>query len=175
MITIATVVEGEGEVHALPVLIRRVAQEHGVYDLSVPRPFRLPRSKFLSPAEFGRAVELQARRVEDRGGVVALLDADDDCAVELVKQIRSAYGGHRSFGLIAPVREFESVFLAAHGIRADVAESKRDAKGEMKRLLGAYRETVHQARLSATLDLDRARECRWFRKLEKELLAVLDG
>ena len=175
MITVASVVEGDGEVRALPVLVRRIAHEHGVYDVEVPFPFRLPRTKFLIPAEFARAVEFQARRVVDRGGVVALLDADDDCAVELTKRIRTAYDGHRSFVLVASVREYESVLLVGDGVPADVAESKRDAKGELRQRLGAYRETIHQAKLSAALDLDMARGCRWFRKFESDLLAVLRG
>jgi hypothetical protein len=111
VITVASVVEGDGDVRALPVPVRRIAHEHGVYEVEVPFPFRLPRAKFLIPAEFARAVELQARRIVDRGGVVALLDADDDCAVEL----------------------------------------------------------------SATLDLGMARDCRWFRKFESDLLAILRG
>lgn len=76
---------------------------------------------------------------------------------------------------MASVREYESVFLVAHGVPVATAEVVRDAKGEMKRLLGTYRETIDQAKLSAALDLDRARECRWFRKFEKELLAILRG
>jgi hypothetical protein len=173
MITIAGVVEGDGEVRALPVLVRRIAHEHGIYDIEVPLPFRLPRTKFLIPAEFARAVEFQARRIAGRGGIVALLDADDDCAVELTKRIRTAYDGHRSFAIVASVREYESVLLMGQGVTADFAESKRDAKGELRRRLGAYRETIHQEKLSATLDLTLARECRWFRKFEQDLLAIL--
>ena len=117
MITVAAVVEGDGEVRALPALVRRLAGEHGVYGVAVPPPYRL----------------------------------------------------------VAAVREYESVLLAAEGMDAAEAEARRDAKGELRRLLGSYRETVHQARLSAVLDLDRARECRWFRKFDKELPAILRG
>ena len=95
MITVATVVEGDGEIRAVPELIRRLAHQHGVFDVVLPRPFHLPRSKWLTPSEFGRAVELQSRRVEGRGGVVALLDADDDCAVELTKQLVGPSGAPR--------------------------------------------------------------------------------
>jgi hypothetical protein len=175
VITVACVVEGDGEVRALPALVRRVAQAHGIHDVMVPLPFRLPRAKFTNPAELGRAVELQARRAGESGGVLVLLDADDDCAVDLMKSITASYTGGRRFGLVVAVREYESILLAAHGVPAADAEAKRDAKGELRRLLGQYRETVHQARLSAALDLASARECRWFRKFEKELLAILRG
>jgi hypothetical protein len=173
MTTIASVVEGDGEVRALPVLIRTLAAVHGVAHVDVPRPFRLPRSKFLVPEEFARAIELQARRVM-AGGVIAVLDADDDCAVELVDRIRKDYPGSRQFRLVAAVREYESIFLA--GLTERDPESVRGAKELLRTATGVpYRETVHQAKLSAALDLDRARECRWFRKFEKELLAILRG
>jgi hypothetical protein len=175
LITVASVVEGHGEVTAVPELIRRIAFAHGVWDVQAPRSHRLARAKFLDAAELGRAVELQSRRVEDRGGVVAVLDADDDCAVKLADRILAACQGQRPFALVASVREYESVLRVAHGVTPAAAEVVRDAKGEMKRLLGTYRETIDQAKLSATLDLDRARECRWFRKFEKELLAILRG
>ncbi len=175
MITVACVVEGDGEVRALPALVRRVAETHGIHDVVVPAPFRLPRAKITNPAELSRVVELQPRRAGDSGGVLVLFDADDDCAVDLTKSIRASYAGGRQFGLVVAVREYESVLLAAQGIPAADAEAKRDAKGELRRLLGQYRETVHQARLSAALDIVSARECRWFRKFEKEVLAILRG
>ena len=90
-------------------------------------------------------------------------------AIELAKRIRASYGGHRPF---ASVREYESIFLAARD--AEDPESVRGAKERLQALTGApYRETVDQAKLSAALDLTPARACRWFRKFEKELLAII--
>ena len=172
MITLAPIVEGDGEVLALPVLVRRIADAHGLYRVRVIRPFLLPRPKFLVPEEFERAVEVQACRVEGSGGVLALLDADDDCALELTKHIRANYRGGRQFSLVAAVREYESLFLAGKVVRA---EDIRDAKGAVRASTGVYKETRHQARLSATVDLEDARACRWFRKLESELVAILRG
>jgi hypothetical protein len=173
VITIATVVEGHGEVRALPILVRRVAHEHGYYDVETPEPFRLPRGRFLTPAEFERVIEIQARSVVGSGGVVALLDADNDCAVELAKKIREGYLGNRRYALVAAVREYESIFLA--GKVVGDPEEVRDAKRAVTRLTGKYRETVHQASLSAMVDLDHARRCRWFRKFEREQLTILGG
>jgi hypothetical protein len=172
---VACIVEGDGEVRALPALVRRVAHDHGVYQVDVPPPFRLARGEFRDPIEFGRAVELQARRAGDVGGVLAVMDADDDCAVDLAKAIRASYQGGRRFALVAAVREYESILLAGHGVDPVRVERTRDGKGELRRLIGGYRASVHQAKLSAILDLDRARQCRWFRKFEKELLAILRG
>lgn len=175
MTTVAAVVEGDGEVRAFQPLVRRVAYAHGIYDLEVVTPFRLPRAKFGDPVALGRAIELQARRVRGAGGVLVLLDADDDCAVDLARRLKASHVSERRYAVVAAVREFESVLLAAYGVRPVDAESKRDAKGELRRLLGEYRETVHQAKLSAVLDLELARGCRWFRKLEKELVGILRG
>jgi hypothetical protein len=175
VITVGTVVEGDGEVRAIGPLIRRVGAEHGHFAVNIPPPFKLSRSKFTDPAELGRAVELQSRRITGPGGVLILLDADDDCALELSEQIRASYVGGRSFGLVVAVREYESVLLATHGMDPADAEAKRDAKGELRRLVGPYRETVHQAKMSAMLDVSLARGCRWFQKFEKELLAILHG
>lgn len=104
------------------------------------------------------------------GGVLALLDADDDCAVELTESIRAGYRGKHDFALVAAVREYESLFLAG---QLPDPERIRDAEGAVRRLNGAYKETRHQPRLSAALDLELARECRWFRKFESELLGIL--
>jgi hypothetical protein len=171
MITVATIVEGRGEERAIPKLILRVAQTHEIYDVRVPKPWVLDRAKFLIPAEFERAVEFQAREAGD-GGVLALLDADDDrCPGALVARIRGGYRGHRDFALVVAVREYESIFLVGH---EPDPEGPRDAKGRLSRVLGrSYHPTRDQEALSAKLNLERARECRWFRKFERELLGIL--
>jgi hypothetical protein len=170
MITVAAVVEGDGELEALPVLIRRLAYAHEVYDVRVAPAFLLPRPKFLVPQEFELAIEAQARRLRGPGGVLALLDADDDCAVDLMERIRSDYRGKYEFALVVAVREYESLFLAGH---LPNPEEIRDAKGAVRALTGTYKATRHQPKLSATVDLESARECRWFRKFERELLGIL--
>lgn len=170
MITVAAVVEGEGELQALPVLIRRLAYAHEIYDVRVAESFLLPRPKFMIPEEFELAIEVQARRVDGPGGVLALLDADDDCAGELVERIRSSYRGKHKFVVVVAVREYESLFLAGN---VSNPEEIRDAKRLVRALTGAYKATRHQPKLSAALDLELARECRWFRKLERELLGIL--
>jgi hypothetical protein len=170
MTTVAAIVEGDGEVLAVPALIRRVAYTHGVYDVDVPRPFLLSRDRFLIPEQFDNAVENRARRIGDTGGILALLDADDDCALKLIERIRGSYRGGRGFALVVAVREYESLFLVN---AVPDPEDIRDAKGVVRRLTGVYKETRHQQKLSATLDLELARECKWFRKFERELLGIL--
>lgn len=81
------IVEGHGDVSAVPELLRRLAfEEFGNYGLRVLRPFRLPRGEIVANNELERAVELGARKLAeegDRGGIFVLLDADDDCPATL--------------------------------------------------------------------------------------------
>jgi hypothetical protein len=88
-LTIAPVVEGHGEVSALPVLLRRIARELGVYEheLKVCHPNRIPRSTLATPAGIANAVEQAAVRVSGDGGVLVLFDADDDCPQDLVSKL----------------------------------------------------------------------------------------
>lgn len=174
MSTVATIVEGNGDVLALPVLIRTLAFANGFYDIDVPRPFRLARDKFTVPGELGRAVEFQARHVQEGNPVLVLLDADNDCALKLSEDVARTYEGPRRLRVVVAVREYESIFLA--GMSHRDPETVRGAKELLRKLTGEpYHDTVHQAKYSARLELPVARECRWFRKLEKELLAILRG
>lgn len=49
MVRIASVVEDHGEVEALPVLIRRICEEHGEYGHEVGRPHRIGRPQMHTP------------------------------------------------------------------------------------------------------------------------------
>lgn len=82
-VTIVSVVEGDGEVRALPKLLYRLAREVGVASLRVPAPMRVPRGKLTTQGGIERAVGAAAQRVGAAGGVLVLLDADDDCPAAL--------------------------------------------------------------------------------------------
>lgn len=82
-VTIASIVEGEGEVRALPKLLFRLARQLSVMDLRVPTPMRVPRGKLVAAGGIERAVSAVAQRVRTSGGVLLLLDADDDCPAKL--------------------------------------------------------------------------------------------
>lgn len=172
MISIACVVEGHGEVEALPVLLRRIAGEHGTA-IQVRKPHRVPRSKPWD--EWARAIALQQSALgEDDGAVVVLLDSDDDDLEVIEAEIRSATvarsGRDDSIVCIA-VREYEAWFLAAidslttHALVKDDAsysadpEDIRNAKGALDALMTtSYSEILHQPKFSAVMNLDTARE-----------------
>lgn len=79
---IASIVEGDGEVSALPKLLHRIAAELGVSGLLTPTPMRIPRGKITIAGGIERGVAAGALRVPGNGGVLVLLDADDDCPAE---------------------------------------------------------------------------------------------
>jgi hypothetical protein len=66
-VTIAAIVEGVGEVDALPKLLYRLAMEYSVMDLRVPRPAREPRGRLTAPGGIERAVAAAALRVGVKG------------------------------------------------------------------------------------------------------------
>lgn len=195
LVTIASVVEGHGEVQALPVLLRRIANELGVYNINVCAPNRVPRSRLGTEAGIVAAVQQAAYRVSGRGGVLVLFDADDDCPKDLVQKLLTPARKARedkTVALVVANREFEAWFLAAADSLAghsglpegfnwtDDPEDKRDAKSAISHAIkGAtghpYSETVDQACLAAQFDMTAARQrSRSFDKLWREV-AVLCG
>jgi len=175
---IASVVEGHGEVRALPILLRRIAGEiYHRHQVVVTPPHRVGRSQMVKGDVLRRAVQLQCARVVDGGGVLLVLDADDDCAVQLGEQLRADVAPALVHVVVA-VREFESWFLAAapalaghrliraHATFTGDPEMKRDAKGELNQLMTErYRATLHQSKFAAAIDLAQAGRARSFRRL----------
>ncbi len=188
------IVEGHGEVDAVPVLLRRIFAELGATDVDVLPPWRLPRSSMLNApserARVGRAARLKAG---PGGLVLMLLDADDDlpCALgpRLSEVIAQEAAGPAT--CVVATREFEAWFLAGvetlSGVRGLPArleappdpERIRDAKGWFtERMAPArrYAPPTDQPAFAARFDLVRARErSRSLDKLYRELQRWLEG
>ena len=193
MRTLATVVEGHGEVQALPVLLRRIAQAHrpGLV-VDVPPPFRLDRGRLFDRRELGKAVQFVSRRIGgDGGGVLVLGDADDECPVDVASRAQEdlrALVDHPTAVVLAN-REYEAWFLASivslrrhRDMRDDAQpnpdpEAVRGAKEEMRdrMTVGRYSPTRHQPAFSELMDLDQAGTCRSFRKLYSAVESLLDA
>lgn len=175
--TIASVVEGEGELSALPILLRRLLHTSEVWNADILPPFHVDRGRLVRQGGIESAVDAQARRVPagQPGGVLVLIDADDDCPAqlgpELLRRAEEARPDRRVAVVLAN-REFEAWFLAAApslGGRAGLAdgldapanhETLRDCKGWLThhRVDGSrYRPRVDQPRLADAMDLDQAR------------------
>lgn len=190
--TIACIVEGHGEVEAVPLLIRRIAATLDAPPaVVVPPPLRVPKNRLLNPGELERTVEFAARKTGGRGAVLILLDADDDCPATLGPKLLERARRARSDLPIAVVlahREFEAWFLAAatslrgqRDLPADLQpptnpEAIRGAKewlaGRMSR---RYRETLDQPALTARFDLAVAIQAPSFAKCHREIVRLLTG
>lgn len=180
---IQPIVEGHGDVKALPVLLRRLITEAQAWGIEVGRPIRRPRNQLVRETELKRAVRL-ALLQPDCCAVIVLFDGDTDCPAELGPTVQNwtvqAAGDVPSEVVIAH-REFEAWFLAAikslrgqNRIRFDAQpppdpELPRDAKGHLEARMGSgatYLETTDQPALSASFSLAEAyRHSRSFRKL----------
>lgn len=193
---VSCIVEGHGDRRALPVLVRRIAQAvvpEAV--LTIPEPIRIPKDRLLKEGELERAVHLAAGHVGEQGGVLVLVDADDDCPAavgpDLLGRARGARGD-KLIGVVLAKREFEAWFLAGasslggqRGLPADLPappdpEAIQGAKEWLrKRMEGSrtYSETVDQPALTAALDLSQARQAsasfdKCWREIERLLLSA---
>lgn len=191
MTTIVTIVEGDGEVKALPILLRRVAEARGIYDLDVPAPIRVRRDQFIRrDEEFKRKIQLAAAKAKD-AKVIILLDADDDCPVELATDIAERaqlVAPGLKLSVVVARREYEAWLLAGadslagkRGLREDMEapaepDSIRNAKGWLSERIrtGRYHEVSDQPALTAVIDLEQvAARSRSFRKFVKEVERAL--
>lgn len=189
---IVAIVEGHGEVEALPILLRRICEQvsPGTF-LEVPRPIRTKRQLFLKAGELERAVELAARQAGPEGKILILLDADDDCPKHLAPQIlarATAARNDRDIRVVLAKVEYEAWFIAAIQSLAghrDIAvgvmppldpESIGDAKGWLSSQMPigrSYRETLDQPALSASVDLTLARNAPSFDKFWRDVESLL--
>lgn len=183
------IVEGHGEVAALPVLVRRIAHEVIGTHVSVAQPLRLLRGKLAKEHELKRAVELVARKTAPRGPILVLLDADEDCPKEVGPRLlpwAREQRRDREIAVVVAKIELESWFLAAiesldgsrglhvSGEERPAPETIRNAKGWLsKRMTRGYSETVDQPAFAAILDLEQARRAPSFDKLVRDTRRLL--
>ncbi|MBD0737118.1 DUF4276 family protein [Streptomyces sp. CBMA29] len=173
---IASIVEGHGEEKALLGLLHRLVPhlQSGAY-AEIQRPHRVPRDRILKPEHLNKALSIVTARVPRPTGILVLLDADDDCAVELAQRIKDqaqATHAHVPLLAVAAVREFEAWFLAGAtglaghaGLPADLQpppqpETIRGAKEWLTKRMprgSSYQETAHQPSFAQLFDLDAAR------------------
>lgn len=191
MINVVSIVEGDGEVAALPVLLRRINEWKNPDVLcNVLRPIRVRRDQFLNRQDvFSKQLQIAAALAEDDGWVLILLDADDDCPKDLASQVlqrATEVIPHRRVSVVLANKEFEAWFIASvdsfNGRRGFVlgktvvpdAETIRGGKEWISKHIpdGKYHEVTDQPAFAAMIDLEAVHEkSRSFRKLCKEWLA----
>ncbi|RKU37417.1 hypothetical protein C6496_10035 [Candidatus Poribacteria bacterium] len=191
-IQIGCIVEGHGEVEAVPVLIRRVAAHlYPELAIIIPRPIRISRDKLLQAGGLEQWVEVVSVRVGTQGAIFVILDSDDDCPAELGPELL-----HRAsrvqvglpVAVVLAKCEFEAWFLAAaeslrgqRGLSDDVhsphdPETIRGAKEWLTyRMEGSktYSETTDQPALAALFDIEQARQADSFDKCYRDIVRLL--
>ncbi|HEX7639602.1 MAG TPA: DUF4276 family protein [Burkholderiaceae bacterium] len=194
MTKVLPIVEGDGDLHAVPVLLRRVLHERlGRFDVQVlPAQKRgeLPKVR----QEFRR---FYLTALKEDASILWVLDFDcDDCLdhaherEQLLLQARSINPVGR-LDIVFMVKEFESLFLHDMGalrsafpeLPGDFSlprqpESIRGAKEWISKCLPkgrAYKPTVDQAGLCAKLDLVRLKDVSAsFARFEAAVAALLN-
>lgn len=182
---IQPIVEGYGEIDAVPVLLRRLQAELGIYTFQIARPIRRRRSELATEEQVRRSVRL-ALGTPQCGGILILFDSDDACPKEFGPTIQSwaqAEAGAIPCAVVLAHHEYESWFIAAveslrgfRWVRLDATshptpEEVRDCKGALEGRMydgASYSPRVDQAAFSSRIDLRQAYlSCRSFRRLTK--------
>lgn len=203
MAKIVPVVEGDGEVEAAPILLRKLLDERQRWDVQIARPKNTNgRGNLTKPGGLERFVQV-AWLEPDCGTVLVLIDADKDCARELAEGFArriQAIGVRRSVVVVVAACEYEAWFLASletiagrdlqgrPGLPAGLqypqdVEAIVGVKGWLSRQFPGgriYKESLDQAPMTRLLDTTRVRErSRSFRRLchaiEQALEAIDSG
>lgn len=191
-IVFVPIVEGQGEMQAVPNLLHRIVQaiDPGA-SVRVNPPIRVKAHSFLVDAGyFQRQVALAAAKAaQSQGHVVILLDCEDDCPArvgpDLLRRAK-AIRGDVSMIVCLAYREYETWFIAAArslrgccGLAADLEPltdpaAVRGAKEWLSRHMpNRYDPVQHQLSLTRAMDLEQAQANQSFRRLvEKIRLAV---
>ena len=193
IVKIGCIVEGHGEVAAVPILIRRVAESlYPELEVVTPHPIRVSRSKVVQKNQLEQVVELAARNIRGQGAIFILLDSDDDCPARLGPKLLCRALEVRSdlpIAIVLAKYEFESWFLAA----AESLQGQRGLNGNLQppnnpeAISGAkewlsqrmegnrrYSPTADQPGLTYHFDLDQARHADSFDKCCRDIARLLD-
>ncbi len=194
MVRIAVIVEGDGEVEAVPILLRRIAEEIDptIY-LDIKRPIRKPASKLKKTGELEKNVELAVRLLKGIGGIIILLDCDGDgecpkndapLLLSRAKSVRPDY----PITVVLAYKEYETWFIAAaeslknkgkiNGTIVHVSnpERIRGAKEWLSRYMPPnrpYAETIDQPAFTALFDMQAARCVDSFNKCWREVESMI--
>ncbi len=186
-LSIVSIVEGHAETESIRVLLTRILESMQRFDVAVARPFRVKRNRVVRPGELERAVQQAVSDRADPGGVLVLLDADDDCPATLGPALLERCRGVTRLpsAVVLANKEFEGWFLGSkeslrgvRGIRQDALappapEGIKGAKELLSRNMMAGRRYVavdDQAALARRMDLEMARgRCPSFDKFLRDV------
>lgn len=190
--SILPIVEGQADATAVPTLIRRVAHEHGIYDLTTLRPHIRGNLPKVRP----RLKDYLLTAAEESAPVFWVMDYDCDNCTDVLHDIAQLQSEaeratpHLLVRFAFMVQEFESLFLADDATTRQVLksipselgfppkpESVRGAKEWLSKALPkgqAYKETIHQDRIASQLNLEVLRRTSpSFIRFERSLLDLI--
>lgn len=194
-VKIAAIVEGHGECEAIPILIRRIAQDIALdYVPKVLSPFRVPANRLVKDGELERTIILAANKLQGIGGIVVINDCDDGCPAQDGPALRKRAVAVRSdlpISVILAKKEYEAWFLASaeslrgeRGLPTDLVspnnpESIRGAKEWLSNKMRSgksYAATTDQPALTALFDMNAARRTAdSFDKCYREIRHMLEN
>jgi hypothetical protein len=189
---IVPIVEGQGEMRAVPELFRRIVIELNLgVPIEIGRVVRQPRDKLLRDGELERALGLAANEGGKEGAIFILVDSEGTCPAELGPELLARAQAARNdlrISVVLAHQEFEAWFLASasslkglRGLRDDIEnhqapESVHGCKEWLETWMPAtlrYSPTADQAALARTFDMQLARQnAPSFDKLWRELEAI---
>lgn len=194
---VASIVEGDGEVSSVPILIRRIVTEFAPgTPVQALKPIRQPRSRLIGNIRsclsnslgYARKKLAQIESPGCRPLILILLDADNDCAARLGPELLALARSQQATSEICcvlAVLEFETWFVAAaeslrRYLRIDAPtdipadpESMGCRKAWIQQLFRGtkYSETVDQPKLTSAMDVALCRSrAPSFDKLCREIL-----
>ena len=107
--------EGHADCDSLPTLLTRVAELLGHAPPILLEPIRFKRQRIEKQGELLRLLLLARKKLSGPGGILAVLDADEECPAELGPRIlasgRSACADV-PFAVVVAKRMFESWVIA---------------------------------------------------------------
>jgi hypothetical protein len=190
---IVPIVEGDGEITAVPSLIRRSLQESGRFDIQIARAKNAHgRGNLTRVGGLEKFVEY-AWKEPDCGAIMIFLDSEGDCPVELARELSDRIG---AMGIIFPVaiviahRMYESWFLAsieslrgnfdlpAHLDPPDDPEEVGNPKAWLNDHFPSgrgYKETIDQDSMTWLIDFALAQRARSFQRFQHALEEVLEA
>ncbi len=184
------IVEGQGEVAAIPPLCASVLAHLKVDGWFVdPDPIRQKRSALVDARkpvprpcreeEVVKAMELARRRARSGDAVLLLCDEDDDCAATWGPHATSVMRRLGNGAAVMAVHEYETWLLlnrtdeelSAAGVPVPV--TGKGAKAKLEKLIPNYAPTVHQKQETRSIKVDFLRtRSKSFDKLVRTIAAL---
>lgn len=200
---IVPIVEGPGEVEAVPALLWKLLAERERYDIQIGEPQNAHGcGNLTAPGGLEKFVK-NAWTKRDCGAVLILMDAEEQCAMQLASEFSRrilAMGVRFTVATVIAKSEYEAWFLASLETIAgeklgkrqclpaglsysDNVEDRVGVKGWITRQLSEeriYKETLDQVAMTRLLDPVKARErsrsfCRLCHTLEQVVEAIDTG